>query len=477
MTGHCRLIAAWVVVALAGVAAAAGADSAPARPGSHDFCSGVPVVDGCWPRGREPGTPEPRTDREPGTRNQEPAFLPQASTTPAAGAERLVDVRIQGNYATPDDEVLRIAGVSIGTPVPADLATVVEARLRASGRFDEVEVRKRYRSFTALDEVALVIIVREHPTASPDEPPPGPFKRTIGRILWLPVLDYTDGYGFTFGARASFVDLIGKQGRVSVPLTWGGTRRAAVEIDKGFTGAVVDRVLGGMSISQRENPHYEVDDRRFELTVGAQKSLLTHLRLGAHGGWTDVDFGGLEDRFATLGADLVLDTRANPAYPRNAAFLRGSWTAFAIQDGPTINRIGAEGRGYAGLWGSAVLSARALYERSGRATPPYLQVLVGGADSLRGFRAGAFAGDNRLVSSLELRMPLTSPLSVGRFGVDLFVDAGTAYADGERLGDATWEQGAGAGVFLLLPLLQFNLDVARGSDGDWRVHVMTGFRF
>jgi hypothetical protein len=37
--------------------------------------------------------------------------------------------------------------------------------------------------------------------------------------------------------------------------------------------------------------------------------------------------------------------------------------------------------------------------------------------------------------------------------------------------------GVGGGAFLLLPIVQLNVDVARGSDGDWRVHFMGGFRF
>jgi len=37
--------------------------------------------------------------------------------------------------------------------------------------------------------------------------------------------------------------------------------------------------------------------------------------------------------------------------------------------------------------------------------------------------------------------------------------------------------GAGAGMFLLFPVIQLNLDVARGSQGDWRAHFMTRFRF
>ena len=40
--------------------------------------------------------------------------------------------------------------------------TAIEKRLQDSGRFDEVQVRKRYRTL-AMDEVALVLVVHESP--------------------------------------------------------------------------------------------------------------------------------------------------------------------------------------------------------------------------------------------------------------------------------------------------------------------------
>ncbi len=45
------------------------------------------------------------------------------------------------------------------------LKETVRARLESSGRFETVDVRRRYRSLTATDQVALVIVVRERPGA------------------------------------------------------------------------------------------------------------------------------------------------------------------------------------------------------------------------------------------------------------------------------------------------------------------------
>ena len=70
------------------------------------------------------------------------------------------------------------------------------------------------------------MLVDEHAAVSTDDLIPGPLKRFRSAGMWLPVLDYADGYGFTYGARVSFVDVLGPRSRISVPLTWGGERKA-----------------------------------------------------------------------------------------------------------------------------------------------------------------------------------------------------------------------------------------------------------
>ncbi len=57
--------------------------------------------------------------------------------------------------------------------------------------------------------------------------------------------------------------------------------------------------------------------------------------------------------------------------------------------------------------------------------PDYEKGLLGGAATIRGYDAGYRAGDNIAAASAELRIPLTTPLSVGRFGIKAFVDAGS----------------------------------------------------
>jgi len=144
---------------------------------------------------------------------------------------------------------------------------------------------------------------------------------------------------------------------------------------------------------------------------------------------------------------------------------------------PTINRMQTDARGYVGLIGQSVVSVRARLDTSDGPLPSYEQWLLGGSSSLRGFKTASFAGDNRALAGVELRVPLSSPLGVTRLGLSTFVDSGTVYDHGVRLRDATFHHGAGAGVFLLAPFLQMNLDVAYGFDRGLRVHFTTGFQF
>lgn len=424
-----------------------------------------------------------------------PAFAQAVGQTAEPVVEKVAEVRIHGNHATPDEEVIKLTGITLGDSVTADTLPQVTKRLRDSGRFKDVDVLKRYRSLSDASQVSLIVIVHEYPSIDPGipgaplPPVPGPIRRLMSQSMFLPILSYAEGYGFTYGARASFVDVMGEGGRVSVPLTWGGTRRAAVELEKTFddespVSRVFSRLSGGAGISRRENPHFDLPDTRQQVWGRIDKDIIRELRIGGGAGWTDVGYGlrdvpatRLDDRFTTVGADLTVDTRHDPIFPRNAVYAQTGWERLTFNSGPSINRYRNEARGYLGVFGQTVLAVRALHQRVDRPLPPYEKPLLGGASILRGHRAGAFAGDNLFASTVELRVPFSSAMGIGRMGVSAFADMGAAYDHGVRLRDATFQRGYGAGFFTLAPVVQLNLDVAYGVDNKVRVHFRTGFSF
>jgi outer membrane protein assembly factor BamA len=389
----------------------------------------------------------------------------------------LAEIRIHGNYSTPDADVIQIAQLAVGQPVTASTIEDARARLEASGRFLAVEIRKRYRSLDATAQVAVVIIVQEHPV--PEDTPAllKPFRRTLGSGMFLPILRFEDGYGFTYGARVSFVDGLGRGARVSVPLTWGGAKAATVEFEKDVSVTPFDRLTASASISRRTNPHFDIDDDRREVSVGASRQIGKVVRAGVHAGLSHIGFGAQEDRMTWYGADVTVDTRQDPAFPRNAIHAVAGVERVSFRSGLDVNRYRVDARGYVGLIGQAVLSIRGQFATAGGPLPDYERFLSGGSATLRGHRTGAFVGDTLAAGSLEVRVPLGSALSVAHYGVTAFADAGMVADHGTRLADAKAKSGFGGGVFVLASVFHLKIDVGVRGEGGVRVHLTSGFQF
>jgi outer membrane protein assembly factor BamA len=294
--------------------------------------------------------------------------------------------------------------------------------------------------------------------------------------MFLPILDGEDGYGFTYGVTASLPDVAGKRSRLSFPLSWGGTRRAGVEIEKNFASGPLTRVEIGGAIQRRTNPAYEEHDERLRSWLRAERAL-GNFRLGATAGWERVSFGALDDDLKTFGGDIAFDTRIDPTYPRNAVLATAGWERVSFNSGGTLQRTRLDGRGYLGLIKQSVLAVRVTREGANAPQPAYLRPLLGGWSNLRGFEAGAFVGDIVVAGSAELLVPLSSPLSVGRLGVSVFVDTGVAYDYGQRLKDQVRQTGIGGSVWMSATVFRLSLSVAHGRGAGTRVNFGGGLTF
>ena len=161
----------------------------------------------------------------------------------AAGpGEVIADIRVHGNHVTPDEEIVRLAGISVGAPFAADTLDAVRARLRDARRFDDVEVLKRYASIADPSQILIVIVVNEGPVRievpdDPDLPIRVVRRRGLTNLMLLPVLDAEDGYGLTYGARVAYVGVAGSRGRVSFPADLGRVQAGR----RGVRAAVRDR--------------------------------------------------------------------------------------------------------------------------------------------------------------------------------------------------------------------------------------------
>jgi hypothetical protein len=418
---------------------------------------------------------------------------PERRVAAAPGAdpqqEVIGEIRIHGNAFLSDKEVLDFAGIAVGQPLAADGIETITKRLKDSDRFETVEVRKRYRSLTDTTDVALVLVVHEKPgvrsaIGGVDIPGvPGTVARPVGRLrsklMFLPILSYADGYGFTYGGRVSTVDLLGIDERLSVPLTWGGTRRAALEFERVFKTGPLTRIESSFGIWNRENPRFEIRDQRIEVKGRAERVFADVLRAGVDASRSTISFGILDDDLWTIGTSLGVDTRLDPAFPGNAVFVTGGWTGMHFRTIPDrVNRLTGDARGYLRVFRQIVAAGRASYTGTDASLPPYERLLLGGSSSLRGFDTGAFAGDRMLSASAEVRVPLTSVLNGAKLGITVFTDAGKAWDFGSSMDQAEWHRGVGGGLFLIASIVRINLDIAHGlKTGDTKVHLSSGFTF
>jgi len=390
--------------------------------------------------------------------------------------ETIGEIRVHGNHTTPDADVIALSGLAPGEVVSDARLAEAEQALRRSERFEDVDVRKRFRSIENAADILVMIVIDERPGVSADDPTPGFGARLRDAIQWLPILSYTEGYGVAYGIRAAFADPVGDDSRLSFPVSWGGERRAGVELERSFNDQRT-RAGVGFWVNRRVNPFFEARDFRQQVRVEADHAVQPWLRIGAGARIANVEFGsGYDARHVAAGPHVTIDTRIDPLFPRNAVHARIGWERVAFESG-SAGRFAADARGYVGVIGATVLALRGQLVRSDGALPPAEQALLGGFDSLRGYRAGHRAGDSLAAMSAELRVPLNSPLQAVQFGVKAFIDAGTVWSSGTRLADQPFERGIGGGIFLGAAVLKLDVDLAWPEEGTPRVHVGAGFSF
>ncbi|MEO8258147.1 MAG: BamA/TamA family outer membrane protein [Acidobacteriota bacterium] len=398
-------------------------------------------------------------------------LFPQAAPPP----EVLADVQVRGNVATPDAEIRRLAGLEIGMRVEADVTAQAAERLRGTGRFDRVEVMKRYASLTDPTQIVLVVLVDEGAVSIQRTGDPANPTRVVRRrwpnLLFFPIFSAESGYGVTYGARLTHPEPAGRDSRISFPMTWGGRKRIAAEFEKRVPDGWVTRVEAGGSVSRQVNPLFDADDDRLALWFRPERQMTRSVRVRALTGWQRTSFQAGSDRFTSLGAEVIVDTRLDPFLARNAFFVQAARSRLAFDRRPAVTTTALEAHGYLGLPGQTILVASAKKDGADGPLPSSLKPLLGGPGSVRGFRTGAAAGDSLVAGALELRVPLTSPLNFAKVGVSAFVDAGAAYDSGERFADQPVQRGIGGSVWFAAAFFRFNIAVAHGIGATTRVHV------
>ena len=201
-------------------------------------------------------------------------------------------------------------------------------------------------------------------------------------------------------------------------------------------------------------------------------AIVPWMRVGGDARIAHVEFGDSGAPRATTrdtssaGPHVTFDTRIDPSVSAQCAFTRASAGRPSRSKPEAPDDATTDARGYVGIGSSDRLALRGQLQRSDGPLPEAEQSLLGGRDSLRGYRTGHRAGDSMAAVSAEVRVPLNSPLRMSKLGVKAFIDAGTVWNSGTSLGDQPFERGIGGGVFLGAAVMKLDLDIAWPEDGQ-----------
>ena len=399
-------------------------------------------------------------------------FAGRSAESLALQQEVVTDIQVHGNLVTTDDELRRMTGVVIGTPFEPAMIDAVVDRLRGTKRFESVQVLKRFASIADPSQIVLVVIVDEgRVKIAKTNDPEHPYRTERNRwprLMYAPIFGISDRYGVTYGVRVAIPDVLGADSRVSFPFAWGGEKQAGIDFDKSRHGGFFDRVRGGLDWSRRTHPVYDEEVERVGLTVRGEHWFRPQLRLGFTGAIEHDTFGLEHDDFGRFGVDFVVDTRVDPALPRNAVYGRAAWTHLA---GAAQSEL--DGRAYLGAIGQLILGVRGQRTAADPSLPVYLKPIFGGAANVRGFDAGTVVGDTLTATSVEAILPLTASLRFARLGVSAFADGGQVSCGPELPPcDESWKRGFGGSVWIAATVLRFDVAVAHGIGAA--THVIVG---
>lgn len=207
----------------------------------------------------------------------------------------------------------------------------------------------------------------------------------------------------------------------------------------------------GPDSSKSGRSNFRLEDNAYDFTVGVKP--IRYLSIGATGGYLQVNTGpGTDSRFASIEQSF---TETNtPGLDRQSDFLRGGgYVQFDYRDNPGGPRRGGNyvasymhysdrklsefsfgqldldvqqyfpffnERRVIALRGHTILSDA----RNGQRVPFYLQPVLGGSETLRGFRPFRFYDDNLMHYTAEYRWESFSGLDMA-----LFADAGKVFHD------------------------------------------------
>jgi hypothetical protein len=212
----------------------------------------------------------------------------RAQQAPPARTEVITEVRVHGNQIVADDEVLNRRRRRRRA-----IAMRCWPRSQAAQGFGQIRVDRRAQAVCV--HRSLPDHRRHHRqrgrsschAGRSEWRHPGPEAIVCHSLIFVPVLEGHDGYGLTYGARFAYQKPIGPNRWLSFPMTWGGTKKIGVELDRTFSHGPISRMEFGTVLQRRQNPAYEEQDDRVR-GWGRVQRVMGPVRAGATAGWQRV---------------------------------------------------------------------------------------------------------------------------------------------------------------------------------------------
>lgn len=379
-------------------------------------------------------------------------------------------VIFHGNHSISDDELAGIAGVSAGMPLSSREISEIEERLLASGRLKTATVAVRYTTLDMSGPVVLVISVIESPSFS-------------DKLLVLPLIGSFKGYGFSYGAQVTTIDLLGMEERVSLPFTWGGTKQAGLEIEFDKNLPFASYLKAGFRYLDRdEHRVLKESDDRLQVHGEIGWSLNSDFYISTSYLYEDITYADqVETTSNTFAATFAFDTRPGSLFPYDsvyAAYTLAYRDYDQLFEDSLINTFDV--RLFKRVFGQSILAVQGVYSESENTQPIFNKAFLGGEFWIRGFDYPDELGDNFYIGTVELRIPLSKVTDPFNWGITAFYDyAGLWDVDQDR-GDARIFQSTGFGGFVQLGAINIigEIAVPTGDDpSDVRFHGGATFKF
>lgn len=395
-----------------------------------------------------------------------PEAAPAASDSVTAAQGSIIAVVVQGNRRTKAEIILREMFTQVGDTLESELLEADRKRIQNLGLFTRVEIKPLHLE----KGVLLVVNVSESWYFFP-----------------IPIIFYSDNdvKKLSYGLAVVHLNFRGRAEQLQIAgwLGYNPGLQLSYHNPWIFGDAQFFTSTRFYYIRQRSKSlnlqNREVDERQvgFSWTIGKRLSKRTFVSTTL--GFRQLKFDppvlgetlspSGHDRLPEIGASFLYDARDLREYPRQGQSVGLFFRRIGFGD-PNIHywRYGADLRFYQPIIGGLSFCTRAYGDFAAGRLPIYDRVFFGFGNRIRGYYETEIEGENLLLGSAELRLPLLPirymnlfPRLLGQYGRNLkyglsfalFVDSGRTWFDGEKTGDLDFLTGYGASLDFHLPYI------------------------